>query len=184
MSILSRFQSLYLRYFSKPRGERLVFQLIERHSIRRIVELGIGRGERARRMIAFARQVSPGQEIFYVGMDRFEAREEADGPGLSLKEAHQRLRGTGAKIQLVPGNLSDGLIRNANSLGKVDLLILPAGLDSPGLERLWFFVPRILHEQSVVLVERRLQDGCLELRLKPREEIKELATRDAARRAA
>ncbi len=92
-------------------------------------------------------------------MDPFEDRSEADAPGLTLKAAHQLLRRDGVRVQLVPGNPADSLLRVANSLGKVDLLILPAMLESASFARTWFFVPRMLHEQSLVFVERTLEDG-------------------------
>jgi hypothetical protein len=101
-----------------------------------------------------------------------------------LKAAHQTLRGTGAKVQLVPGNPSDGLARMANSLGKVDLLIVPAELDSPSNARAWFFVPRMLHEQSLVFVEGVSADGQRQLRPKSRQEIAQLASAGQPRRAA
>ena len=82
------------------------------------------------RMIEVAKLASPQQDIHYVGVDRFEDRSESDGPGLTLKAAHQLLRREGVRVQLVPGNPSDVLVRVANSLGKVDLLIVPAELDS------------------------------------------------------
>ena len=98
-------------------------------------------------MIEVAKLASPRQDICYVGMDLFEGRSESDGPGLSLKAAHQFLRGVGGRVQLVPGNPAESLARTANSLGKIDLLIVPAELDSPSSSRAWFFVPRMLHER-------------------------------------
>ena len=136
------------------------------------------------RMIEVARHASPQADVHYVGMDLFEGRTESNGPGLSLKAAYQLLRRTGARVQLVPGDLSTGLVRMANSLGKVDLLILPAELDPPAFERLWFFVPRMLHGRSVVFVERRLDDGQTSLAIKPRPEIDRFAAAGPARRAA
>ena len=148
MSILSSLQLAYFAYFSKPQSDRLIYRAIRHHKMRKIVELGVGTGRRALRMIDVARLASPGQEVCYVGLDLFEGRSEADGPGLSLKAAYQLLRGVGARVQLVPGNPSESLARAANSLGKVDLLIVPAGLESPSSSRAWFFVPRMLHEAA------------------------------------
>ena len=94
------------------------------------------------------------------------------------------LRGSGARVQLVPGNPSDSLIRLANSLGKVDVLVVPAELDSSALARLWFFVPRMLHAQSQVFVESISNEGQVVLAIKPREEIDRLAAVGGGRRAA
>jgi hypothetical protein len=87
-------------------------------------------------------------------------------------------------VQLLPGNPPDSLVRVANSLGKVDLLIVPAELDSPSLARVWFFVPRMLHPRSLVFVQRALDDGQTALRIMPRAEIDALAAAGASRRAA
>ena len=135
MSILSQLRLTYISYFSKPQSNHPVYQAIRRHRMRKIVELGVGNGRRALRMIEVAKLASPRQDICYVGMDLFEGRTESDGPGLSLKAAYQFLRGVGARVQLVPGNPAESLAHAANSLGKVDLLIVPAELDSPSFGR-------------------------------------------------
>jgi hypothetical protein len=184
LPIFSQLRSLYLRYFSKPASDRPIYRAIRRHRMQKIVELGVGDGRRAMRMIEIARRASPQLDVHYVGMDLFEGRTESSGLGMSLKAAHQLLRGTGVRVQLVPGNPSDGLVRLANSLGKVDLLILPAELDSPEFARLWFFVPRMLHDDSVVFIDGPSDDGRRSLVTKPRHEIDRLATAGVGRRAA
>ncbi len=185
MSILSQLRSFCSRCLPIPKSQPdcPACQAIRRCHARKIAELGIGAGQRAARMIEAARRASPGEAIHYVGMDRFEGRCETDGPGLSLKAAHQLLRADGVRVQLVPGDPAETLMRVANSLGKVDLLIVPAEMDSPAFARTWFFVPRMLHEQSLVFVERTAEDGSALLTLKPRQEIDALAS-VAARRAA
>ena len=127
------------------------------------------------RMIEVAGRTSSPEDIHYVGMDLFEGRAGSGQAALSLKEAHQLLRATGVRVQLVPGNPAESLIRLANSLHKVDLLIL--------LARMWFFVPRLLHERTQVFVES-VQDGQKVLRIKPRAEIDRMASGTATRRAA
>lgn len=191
MSITSRLRLLYLSHFSKPASDRPVYQAIRRRNAQKIVELGIGDGQRALRMIEVARRISVSSEIHYVGMDLFEASTESNGRRLSLKAAHQLLRGEKGRrsdshkvrVQLVPGNPADSLARMANSLGKVDLLIVPAEFDSSTHARLWYFVPRMLHKRSVVFVDGQSSDGH-ELRLKPRQEIDDLASLGSNRRAA
>ena len=184
LSIFSYLQLAYFVHFSKPRPDRLIYRAIRRHKMRKIVELGVGTGRRALRMIDVAKLASPSEDICYVGLDLFEGRSESDGPGLSLKAAYQLLRGVGARVQLVPGNPSESLARTANSLGKIDLLIVPAGLESPSSSRAWLFVPRMLHERSLVCVEQAADDGQKALRIKPAAEIEQLAAVHARRRAA
>jgi hypothetical protein len=185
LAILRKLQLLYLFYLSKPAANRPLYQVIYRHRAQKIVELSVGDGRRARQMIEVAqrRAVLP-TDVHYVGLDLFEGRSESSLPGGSLKEVHQLLRGTGARVQLVPGNPPDALIRLANSLGKIDVLIVPAELDSLSFARLWFFVPRMLHEQSRVFVQRIRNKAETVLTMKPREEIDRLAAAGAGRRAA
>jgi hypothetical protein len=184
LSILSKLRLFYLCHLSKPSESRPVYRAIRRYHTRKIVELGIGDGHRALRMIEMAGRVSASSDIHYVGMDPFEGRSESDGKPISLKEIHQRLRATGVRVQLVPGNPPESLMRLANSLGKIDMLIVPAELDSSSYARIWFFVPRMLHERTQVFVESRLPDGQRTLRLKTHREIEELASHSCNRRAA
>ncbi len=184
MSIFSHLRLLYLCHFSKPAADCPIYRAICRCDARKIVELGIGNAQRAMRMIEVAKRTSPPEDIHYVGMDLFEGRAGTGGTAFSLKEAHQLLRATGVRVQLVPGNPAESLIRLANSLHKVDLLIVPGELDSAALARMWFFVPRMLHERSVVLVENMQSDGQKMLRIKPRAEIDRMASGGTARRAA
>lgn len=183
MSIFSAAKIFYLCHLSKPAGDRSIYRLLHQGDIRRILELGIGTGTRAMQMIEVAATQIPRAEIQYTGMDLFEARAEADGPGLSLKSAHQTLRATGARIQLLPGDPLGSLIRVANSLGKVDLLIFSAGIDLSH-PKAWWFVRRLLHDHTHVAVEERLADKQLTLGWKPREEIERLAAAAGSRRAA
>jgi hypothetical protein len=184
LSVLSRIRLFCSCHFSKSQSDRPLYRAISQSHARKIVELGVSTGQRAVRMIEIARLASPGQEIHYIGLDPFEGRSEGDGPGLTLKAAHQLLRGDGIRVQLVPGNLADSLVRVANSLGKIDLLIVPSALESASFVRTWFFVPRMLHDESVVFIERTLDDGQMLLEIKPRNEIDALASAGIRRQAA
>jgi hypothetical protein len=184
LSIFSQIRSIFSRQPSKTALDCPVYQAIQRAHALKIVELGIGRGQRAIKMIETAKKASPEQTVHYVGIDLFEGRDESAGPGLTLKEAHQLLRRDGVRVQLVPGNLADSLIRIANSLGKVDLLILPAELDSPSCSRVWYFVPRMLHNDSQVFIERTGEDGQRVLEPRSRQEIANQASLGVRRRAA
>jgi len=135
-------------------------------------------------MIEVASRFSPLPQIRFTGMDLFEARSAVDGPGVTLKMAHRLLSATGARIQLVPGDPCTGLARVANTLGQVDLVVISPRLDPRRLARAWFYVPRLLHERSQVLLERLLPGGRTSLRLVSRSEIESLAAAAAGRRAA
>jgi len=183
LSIFKTAKSLYLCYFSKPAAYRAIYRAIRRGDACKIVELGIGTGSRALRMIEVALSHVPREDVQYTGIDLFEARTNADGPGMSLKAAHQKLRETDAKIRLVPGDPLGSLVRIANSLGKIDLLIFSAGLDM-SYSRAWWFIPRLLHERTRVCVEERSDDGQSTLQWKSHAEINQLATAASIRRAA
>jgi hypothetical protein len=184
LSILSHIRLIYSCYFSKPQFNRPVYRATHRCRAQKIVEIGIGTGQRAIRMIEVARLASPLQAIHYVGLDRFEDQPQSDGASLTLKAAHQLLRRDGVRVQLVPGPPSDSLERIANSLGKIDLLVVPAEFDSPSSARAWFFVPRMLHESSLVFVERLADDGRRLLEIRSRSQIEALASAGVRRHAA
>jgi predicted O-methyltransferase YrrM len=175
-----RIRSLYLAYFSKPKQNRLLYKLLRKQPVRRITELGIGTGERTLRML----ELCPGgDETHYAGIDMFEARSNGDGPGLALKAAHSLLATTGVKVRLVPGDPMSALSRTANSLARQDLIIISAYQDRESLAKAWFYVPRMLHETTVVLLEEPAEEGTT-LRRVSHEEIAKLATPPKGRRAA
>ena len=153
MSILNRLKSIHLNYFSTPSAERLVFRVIAKQRICSMVELGIGTGQRSRRMIEQAQRSSPVAEIRYTGVDAFEGRDSEVAVGLPLIEVHRMLKATSARVQLVPGDPFTALARTANSLPGTDLVLISADQDAESVSRAWFYLPRMLHDASVVLVE-------------------------------
>lgn len=181
MSLIGQLRLFHSCYFSNPPANRPIYLAIRRSRALKIVELGIGDGSRAMRMIAVAKLASPGMDVEYCGLDRFE---DQAGPRLTLKGAHRLLGDVGGRVRLVPGDPPESIVRIANSLGKVDLLILPAELESPSIARVWFFVPRMLHQRSIVLIEREQPDGRRELDVMSRQTIDGLAAAGAIRRAA
>ena len=184
MANTSCLRSIHLSYLSTPASDRPVYRAVCRRKARRVLELGVGVGQRATRMIEAAGRFHPQREIFYCGLDPFEARSAVDGPGVTLKMAHRLLSATGARIQLVPGDPCEGLTRTANRLGEVDIVVIASRLDPKRLGRAWFYVPRLLHEKSEVFLESILPGGRKSLRLLPRSEIEALASAAADRRAA
>ena len=154
MNWLRSFRSWRMRYRSKPPHERVVYRLIHRHRCRRLVELGLGTAERAARMISVANHRHGYEGVQYTGIDLFEGRDqEADAP-LPLKEVHQRLAGTPATVKLVPGDPLSALARVANAHAATDLLVVGSPFCRVDLDQAWFYVPRMLHSGSIVLIER------------------------------
>jgi len=180
----NRLRFLYLSHLSKPSSDRLVYRTIRQRRIRTIVELGIGLCCRARRMIEVAAMSGSADRVAYVGVDPFEARSLTDGPGLPLRMAHRLLANTGARIRLVPGDAFTALARAANDLRGIDLIVVSACQDADSLARAWYYLPRMLHEGSLVLAEENLPSGGTRFRQVSVVEIAGLAADAAPRRAA
>jgi hypothetical protein len=143
----------YLTWFSQPAADRPLYQVVAKRPIRSIVEVGIGQGVRTQRLLEMA--LKPQHAVVplrYTGVDLFEARQ--DDSGLTLKQAYAQLKTDHVKLQLVPGDPLMALSRMANCLAETDLLII--GLDQAGeaLDQAWRFVPRMLHEGSLVYLEQ------------------------------
>ena len=136
-------------------------------------------------MIRLAAVKNASHRIDYTGIDLFDARSRSDSPGLTVKAAYRKLVATGARIRLVPGDPFAALSRVANELLETDLVIVTAGLAPESLLKAWFFLPRMLHEDShVFLEELDGREGRITLRLMTPAEIAHLAAPDAFRRAA
>jgi hypothetical protein len=114
----------------------------------------MGDARRATRMLSVALRYHPQDRLSYTGIDLFDAR-PADLPGLKLKDAHRRLIRTGVQLRLAPGDPLTALARCANSLANTDVLVISAGHDPAVLEPAWFYIPRMLHDGSVVFLEEQ-----------------------------
>ncbi len=57
---------------------------------------------------------------------------------------------SGCGIKLLPGTVGDTLARTANSLLHTDLVVISADVTAQDLDRGWFYLPRMLHAQSLV----------------------------------
>jgi hypothetical protein len=180
MSGPTRLRLLYLSHLSQPAADRPVYRAVRQTPVRSIVELGLGTGQRALRMIEVATLNHPIERISYTGIDLFEARGPSDGPGLPLKEAHRLLKATGARIRLVPGDPWSALSRTANTLTGIDLVIVGADQDPDSLARAWFFLPRMLHENSKVLHAYRGERDAVQLVELGCHDVSQLATRRRA----
>jgi hypothetical protein len=152
MGRLGMIRSLWLTRLSKPAGERPIYRHALKVPPRRILELGVGTLARTERLLEVATSATPAADINYVGLDRFESRGPTDPPGVSLKQAHQRLHGK-ARVQLVPGNVDSALARVCNHLGVFDLVVISAANDERHLSRCWFFLQRVTGPQTTVFIE-------------------------------
>ncbi len=184
MAVASFFRACYLSYLSKPSSDRILYRIIRKHKVQRILELGVGTGRRAVRMIEMAQRQAPDRQIRYTGTDLFESRSAADGPGVTLKLAYQMLGATGARIHLVPGDPFSALSRTANGLMGTHLVVISAREDPQSVDQAWFYLPRVLHARSRVVVEGRRPGGGTTMRVLNASEIERLTRAKAVRRAA
>jgi len=148
---ISRLKSFFLSRFAKPTGDRGLDRVLRSGTNRRIVEIGVGDGQRAKQMLQLAVQLAAGKSVSYAGIDLFESGSGDDS--LGLKQAYRLLRPTGARIQLVPGDPLTALASVANTLQRTDLLIISADIDQQAMKQAWFYVPRMLHAGSQVFLE-------------------------------
>ena len=150
MSAASTLGCLYLGYFSKPAAERPLYRAVARSRASRIVEIGIGLGQRSLRLIEVAQRFSP--QVQYTGIDLFEAR-PAIAPGTTLKRAHRLFAATGARVRLIPGDPLTALARSANLLADSDLVVIAADQDRTSVTQAMFYLPRMIHTNSLVFIE-------------------------------
>lgn len=183
MAAASRWKCLFLSWFARPRGDRLLYRHIRRLRPRSIVELGLRDGRRAKRLIEMAQACSPDATVTYAGIDLFELR-PAGEVRVSLKNAFRSLKNTAARLRLLPGDPFQVLTRWANELTGSDLIVISADQDAESLARAWFYVPRMLHPGSEVFIERLDAEGAISLQRLTMGEIEELAAPKTRRRAA
>jgi hypothetical protein len=148
---IKRLKGFFLSRFAKPTGDRGLDRVLRSGTSRRIVQIGVGDGQRAKQILQLAVQLSGGNLVSYTGIDLFES--SASEAALSIKQAYKLLRPTRARIQLVPGDPLNALARVANSLQKTDLLIISAEVDAASMQKAWFYVPRMLHAASQIFLE-------------------------------
>jgi len=159
LAINTRLRLLYLLHLSNPSSDRAIYQAVYRRRIQRIIELGVGTGERAVRLIEVAGQHLPVSQVLYTGIDPFEARNPDDGPGITLKRAYRLLHATGARVRLVPGDPLSVFSAMANDLGVADLVLIGWPVDRRLLPRATYYLRRMLHDSSLVLLEEEPQPG-------------------------
>ena len=158
MSQIGSLKYTQIAYFSQPAEDRVIYRALHKRPVCNIVELGVGYAVRAQRMIAVASRNESDGEIHYTGIDFFEDR-PASNPGITLKRAYRLLRQLRASVRLVPGDPFTALARMSNSLPDTDLLVVGADQDADALSRAWMFVPRMIHDETLIFVQKADQLG-------------------------
>lgn len=183
MAAAGKLRYVYLTLLSKPREDRQLYRLAKRLRATKIVELGVGSLERSLNLISVCQRYSPEAKISFTGLDWFEERPAGCEP-LSLIQTHRKLTAAGAAPRLMPGGPAAAFPAVANSLLGADLVLISAEADDEALAPSWFFLPRILHERSIVLRASHSGEAPSRWVEIPRGEIKARAPAPADRRAA
>jgi hypothetical protein len=182
VSVATKLNAFWWCWLARPKSDRGLYRLIRKHKPRKLMLLGLGDVSRSLRMIAMARRYRPADSIEFAGIDRFDSR-PAEQPRLSLKETHQLLRPTAARIRLLPGDPHETLPRAANTLHAMELVVISADQNSESLARVWFFLHRLLASNAIVLREEIAGEQRV-LKAIPRSELDRLALTGSPRRRA
>jgi hypothetical protein len=154
LAVSTRLRLFYLFHLAKPASDRQVFQAAHQSKSRKFLEIGVGDGERALRLIELAAQHFPADQISYTGVDLFEARPKTAAAGLSLRAAHKMLSATGARIRLLHGDPLTAISRAVTErIESYDFVVVSADVEKASADRVWLYFPRILHKRSRVLLE-------------------------------
>ena len=151
MNPLSTLGYYRLTLLSKPAGDRAVYQLIKKNKFQSFLEIGMGTGDRCQQILRVAAKFS-NKPIRYTGIDLFDARPEGS---FKLIEMHKKLKGFDAKTQLVPGPVGPSIERIANSHLRTDLIIISPGTPKSELDSVISFFPRMLHANSLVVIQSK-----------------------------
>ena len=152
MNPISAVRFLQWSKLAKPACDRAIYQRMKKSKARAIVEIGLGDGTRAERIVQVAHKFGAGSNVKYTGIDLFDGRSD-DQSELTLIEMHRRLGALGVKPQLVPGDLVSSMRRIANSHTRTDMIIVSAGYDPAALDASWFLIPRMLYAGSSFLIQ-------------------------------
>ena len=183
MAAASWLRYCYLAYASRPKSVRQLYRLVKRHRVLRILEVGVTDINRTASVIQAAQRFAGSATVSHTGLDWFDARSKPLAQ-LSVKDAHRILRGTGANVRLVPGEPSGSLPAIANAHQNTDLILISAAVADDDLKSAWFYVPRMLHQRSVVLRETQLGASDPTFEWLSLTQIAEWAGRSGRRRAA
>lgn len=161
--LLRQCRLFYLLYLSQPAGDRAIYRALRRGAGQKVLEIGVGTGRRSLRIIELASR--DGLPAEFIGIDLYEARPDGTSR-ISLKSAHSMFKQTRARARLVPGDAFSALARTANEIGPCDLIVISSDQLGEPLDRAWFYLPRLLRENTRVFVERPAdgaRPGCFEL---------------------
>jgi hypothetical protein len=114
-------------------------------SVTSLLEISVDDGSRAIAILE-ALQASQ-QSARYSAIDTF----EMGGGRLTLKQFHQRLRAQGIRPQLFPATIDLGLMRVAQTIGPVDLIVIGAAIEHWQTVNTLPLLPRVSHNKTLIL---------------------------------
>ena len=179
MKPLSTLGYMQLTIFAKPVCDRAIYKTIKKNKYRSFVEIGMGDGTRSQNLIRVAKKFGVSSNVRYTGVDQFDARPEGQN-ALPLIQMHKKLKALDAKTQLVPGDMPSAVARIANSHVRTDLIVISAGVKTDQLNAIWFYLPRMLHSGSVLMIQKKDGDG---FEILSRLEIEKLAEKYTPQRS-
>ena len=152
MAEIGRLKYLYWAYLSHPAADRQVYRVVRKRPIRSILEVGMGAAQRTQRMLQLALGHKLAEPLAYTGVDLFEDR-PAGEPRIALKDAFTLLRRMNVRAKLIPGDPFSALGRLGNAPSPADLIVVGADVDQAALSRAWCFVPRLMHDATLVFAQ-------------------------------
>ena len=152
MGRLNWFQRFYWQRLAKPVSERELFRHLISTPISSVLEVGVGAGQRMKRLAQLAQLVPGATQLRYVGVDGFESANDGRSH-LTLKQAHQLATQLGLRANLIPGYLRSAMPRVAHKIGASDLVIIDGEFDvrEPLAGPVGQWLLHITHAKSTVL---------------------------------
>lgn len=181
LALATRIKLFYLFHFAKPAADRQLYRAVYERKPKSILQIGLGDGTRTDRILESLYFSDPTQIPHLSVIDLFEACTDAP---LSLKQAHRQFHAKVSRLRLIPGDPLSALSRAANSLGQFDLVLATAQVDAASMAKAWFYLPRIIHPQTVVIIESGCDATSTSFEILSAKEIEALAEKSRLRRAA
>jgi len=117
---------------------------IHENKSKRILEVGVLKGENARTMVEVAINNFPPEEVEYYGFDFF--------GGSRYHQVKRKLKKTGCKIRLFKGNTVNTLPEAVKTLPKMDLIFIDGGKSYVEAKSDWEESKRLMYEKTAVFI--------------------------------
>lgn len=152
MSKLSWLQKVYWKHLAKPTSERELVRFVLSTPVESILEIGMGNGERAARLLDLISKTQARPIQRYVGLDEFEGASDAR-EHLKLIAAHRLFTERGLKATLFPGTPANSLLRLTHNVQACDLVIIDESwnADNADGQAIAQWLPRLVKTTGTVI---------------------------------